>query len=143
MMKMTKINILNLNNTDWTYNLRHSTSIKEDKQGNTKKYKNYNSYFPNILSNIIEAENYIYLYEHFEKICITAIEPPNTYTYKKIRLNSINKTLRSDNNARKKITIPKKFWDIHDNDLIHIQLHMQKDYLFPEYPLITIELIEN
>lgn len=140
---MKKINITNLNNNNWIFDLRYSTSKKEDKNGNIKKYKNYNTYFPNILTNIIQAENYIYLYEHFEKICITAIEPPKNYTYKRIRLNNINKGMKSDGKPYKKITIPKKFWNIHDDDKIVINLKMQKDYIYPEFPLITIDLIEN
>ena len=76
-----------LDSITWIRNLTVRTTTKRMKNDRTKEYSSFFVSFPKPLLNYLGAEDCVYLYEHFEKICVSTVEPPEEVSYKKVSLN--------------------------------------------------------
>lgn len=129
----------------WRYNLTTSTVKRKDNNGIVKEYPTYRCGFPPALLDESPEKNHIYLYEHFERICVSLGEPTPGTRYMKLKLNTnlTKKAIKdSDTTQYKRITVPKKYWDITKESKCVIEYYpYKKDYLTNEYGLITIDVI--
>lgn len=136
-----------LEKLQWEYSVITSNSTKKNKNGEIKKYPNYRVGFPMFLLEYFEAKDSIYLYEHFEKICIAWEKPPEEVSYKKVKLNNVitkNKLEEREGIPPKRITLPSKYWDITPTSTCYITYEPYKqDYITGLNGLITIDVIEE
>jgi len=129
----------------WEYSMTQSTTKRRDNKGQLKKYPTFRCAFPPPLLENRPVGDHIFLYEHFEQICVAFEEPSSNTKFTKLKLNDsvAKKTIRETNvNQYKRITVPKKYWDITKESKCVIEYYpYKKDYLTNEYGLITIDVI--
>ena len=125
----------------WLKGITTSTSFKTNVKGEKKPYNAYFVYVPKELDEAVGFEDEIYFYEYFDKICLSKTEPPNTMCYKKTKLLRVS--MKENMSSVRRTNLPKKYWKITPYSLVSITLHDKKDYIYPQYPLITIDVIEN
>lgn len=129
----------------WVLNITLTKVKRKSKNGIEKEYDLYSTIFPKELLDYLGADDELYLYDYFEKICISK-DKPNNYPSKKIRTRlTITKNSKRYDLVKKyggrTITLPKSYWDLSTEHKVEIKLLKKQDYAFPNNSLILIDVI--
>lgn len=131
------------------YKTIKSTTSITNRDGETKKYYNYNCSFPYPFQKMYNHPDVIYFYEKIGRVYITDEEPPDYYNYKQIKLhtrkNARQKSSKENKDKQwaKLVTIPKSIFgtEIHLYKTLHYELHCnQRDYVTQRLGLLEVYL---
>lgn len=124
---------------EYTYKARRKERVGRLKNGIKQGINAVITTIPiDLIPLISEDQQYTYIYEHFETMCMTAQQPPEDITYKRMKLSAQSHGKRTS----MIMEIPNKFFNTKKMKNVKITYHPnRKDYLTRKQGLITIDAV--